>query len=137
MYLLDNRRCPKKCFYFSGLFMVKLWHFPYLKSHSTYEIYHFLKITALFTCLIVSYTFESNNSERKMKFCFFSILLQVLNWWRLSDFLDDISPNLWKMNISFDILLILEHLPSIIVQRTKKIIRIIFGFWVPICPKID
>ena len=37
------------------------------------------------------------------------LLLQLLNWWRLSYFLDDISPNLCRTNILFDKQLILEH----------------------------
>ena len=48
-----------------GPYMVKFWHFPYLKSHSTYEISLLLKIKPLFTCLIVSSRLEApktNNS---------------------------------------------------------------------------
>ena len=138
MYLLDNRRCPQNVFfYFSGLFMVKHWHFPYLKSHSMYEVYRFLKITALFTCLIVSYTFESNNSDRKMKFCFFFYIVASI----------ELMKTLWFFGRHFPKFMENEYLvwhsvdtwtllPSIIVQRTKKIVRIIFGFWAPICPKI-
>ena len=79
--------------------MVKFWHFLYLKNHLTYEIGYLLKITALLNFLIVSYSLESSISDKKnWNYCYFSLLLQVLNWWRLSDFLDEISLNLRKTN---------------------------------------
>ena len=119
-------------FWFLGTFHGKSLTFSLFKN--PFNVWNY-KIIALLNCLIVSYSLESNNSDEKMKFCYFSILLQVLNWWRLW-FFGRHFPKYMGTNILFDIHLILDTIALHHCKESQKTHQNSFGVLDPNLPLV-
>ena len=118
LYPCNNRKCPQNAFFwYLGTLYGKTLIFSIFKKR--------------WWCLTA---WNLTIVKKNWNCCYSSLLLQVLNWWRLSYFLGDISPTLCRTNISFDMQLILEHYCPPSLQREPKTYQNSFGVLDPNLP---
>ena len=99
-----------------------------------YEIGQLLKITVLLNFLIVPYSLESNNSGKNLKLLLLFYTVASVELMKTPCSFRRHFPKFMENKYAVDTR---QLLPSITVQRTKKLIRIVLGFWVPICPQLE